>query len=100
TNLTYRDFESKRSSSPSRGGQLAAGATGLAAGAVLADKMKNSKPKERHVLPKSSEKSKEKDRKHRSSKSRTSGLSEKQIEGTRSPRRRSSRSHGDSVLSG
>lgn len=100
TNLTYRDLESKRSSSPSRGGQLAAGATGLAAGAVLADKMKNSKPKERHVLPKSSEKSKEKDRKHRSSKSRASGLSEKHIEGTRSPRRRSSRSHGDSVLSG
>ncbi|KAH6696904.1 hypothetical protein F5X68DRAFT_634 [Plectosphaerella plurivora] len=101
TNLTSRDLESKRSRSPSRGGQLAAGAAGLSAGAVLADKMRNSKPKERAVLPKSADKLKERERKPRTSKTRTSStLSEKHVEGTRSPRRRSSRGHAESMLSG
>ncbi|KAM0333425.1 hypothetical protein ACHAQA_002086 [Verticillium albo-atrum] len=100
TNLTYREVEKRRSRSPSRSGQLAAGAI---AGAALADKSRNSKSRsetrDRIVLPKSTEKLKDKDRKHRSSKSRTSSLSEKHVEGTRSPRRRSSRSHGDSLIS-
>lgn len=97
TNLTSRDVETKRSRSPSRSGQLAV------AGSALADKTKNAKVrtggKERVVLPKSSDRSREKERKHRSSKSRASSLSERPVDGTRSPRRRSSRSHADSALS-
>ncbi|KAM0276219.1 hypothetical protein ACHAQH_006983 [Verticillium albo-atrum] len=103
TNLTYREVEKRQSRSPSRSGNLAAGAAGAVAGAALADKSRNSKSRsetrDRIVLPKSTEKLRDKDRKHRSSKSRTSSLSEKHVEGTRSPRRRSSRSHGDSLIS-
>ncbi|KAL2758234.1 hypothetical protein ACRALDRAFT_1007244, partial [Sodiomyces alcalophilus JCM 7366] len=99
TNFTTRDVESKRNKSPSRAGHFAAGA----AGSALADKMKNAKirneGKERVVLPKSSERSREKERKHRSSKSRATSLSERPTDVPRSPRRRSSRSHADTALS-
>ncbi|KAF9882153.1 hypothetical protein CkaCkLH20_00189 [Colletotrichum karsti] len=90
----------KRGKSSSRGGELAAGAAGAMAGAAAADQVRSKKRHsgERKV---SNERSKEKERKHRPSKSRTSSISEKQSEtGTRSPRRRSSRSHVDSVVSG
>ncbi|ROT35512.1 hypothetical protein SODALDRAFT_337488 [Sodiomyces alkalinus F11] len=103
TNLTSRDVDTKRNRSPSRSGHFAAGVVGAVAGAALAEKVKNAKirseGKERAVLPKSSDRSREKERKHRSSRSRTSSLSEKPADGTRSPRRRSSRSHADSAVS-
>ncbi|OLN85538.1 hypothetical protein CCHL11_05828 [Colletotrichum chlorophyti] len=93
--------DTKRSKSSTRGGELAAGVAGAMAGAAITDQAKSSRSKrhsgERKV---SGERSKDKDRKHRSSKSRTSSISEKQAEGMRSPRRRSSRSHVDSVVSG
>ncbi|TKW56057.1 hypothetical protein CTA1_10916 [Colletotrichum tanaceti] len=93
----------RRSKSTSRGNELAAGVAGAMAGATIADQTKSSRSKRHSGERKASggeRSSREKDRKHRSSKSRTSSISEKQSEGTRSPRRRSSRSHVDSVLSG
>ncbi|RBQ97738.1 hypothetical protein VDGD_00293 [Verticillium dahliae] len=103
TNLTYREVEKRQSRSPSSSRISAAGGAGALAGSALADKSRNSKSRsetrDRIVLPKSTDKVRDKDRKQRSSKSRASSLSEKQVEGTRSPRRRSSRSHGDSLVS-
>ncbi|KAK0378412.1 hypothetical protein CLIM01_04254 [Colletotrichum limetticola] len=92
----------RRSKSTSRGNELAAGVTGALAGAAIADHAKSSRSKRHSGERKASgeRSSRDKDRKHRSSKSRTSSVSEKQSEGTRSPRRRSSRGHVDSVLSG
>ncbi|TDZ53901.1 hypothetical protein CTRI78_v006702 [Colletotrichum trifolii] len=97
-----RSSDAKRSKSSTRGSELAAGVAGAMTGAAVADQTRSSRSKrhsgERKV---SGERSKDKERKHRSSKSRTSSISEKQSEaGTRSPRRRSSRSHVDSVVSG
>jgi hypothetical protein len=92
--------DGKRSRSPSRGEALVTGAAAGLAAAAAADKLSGRKSRERVVVPKSSEKSKDKsDRKHRSSKSRTSSISEKHVDDARSPRRRSSRGHQESLLS-
>ncbi|KAK1569510.1 uncharacterized protein LY79DRAFT_674607 [Colletotrichum navitas] len=92
----------RRSKSSTQGNELAAGVVGAMAGAAIADQAKSSRSKRHSGERKASgeRSSRDKDRKHRSSKSRTSSVSEKQSEGTRSPRRRSSRSHVDSVVSG
>ncbi|KAF6811280.1 hypothetical protein CSOJ01_05838 [Colletotrichum sojae] len=98
-----RSSDAKRSKSTTRGGELAAGVAGAMAGAAIADQVRSGKSNKRHSGERkvSGERSKEKERKHRSSKSRTSSISEKQSEtGTRSPRRRTSRSHVDSIVSG
>lgn len=95
-----KSSETRRSKSSTRGGEMAAGVAGAMAGGAAADQVRSKKrhSSERRV---SGEKLKDKDRKHRSSKSRTSSISEKQSEaGTRSPRRRSSRNHVDSLVSG
>ncbi|KAL0942390.1 uncharacterized protein CTRU02_200276 [Colletotrichum truncatum] len=93
-----KSSDAKRSKSSTRGGELVAGAM---AGAAAADQLRSSKKRHSSERKVSGDRSKDKERKHRSSKSRTSSISEKQSEtGTRSPRRRSSRSHVDSVMSG
>ncbi|KAH8893315.1 hypothetical protein GQ53DRAFT_645132 [Thozetella sp. PMI_491] len=107
TTSTFKMSEVRsRSRSPSRsrvGDVLGGAAAGLAAAAV-ADKIRSksrgeSRDRERDRV--SVSKTRDKDRKHKSSKSRTSSLSkeEKYSEGTKSPRRKSSRSHADSTIS-
>ena len=111
TGSTFKMSEGKysRSRSPSRsrvGDVLGAAAAGLAAAAV-ADKIKSksrneSREHDRDRVSVSKTRDKEKERKHRSSKSRTSSLSkeEKYADGAKSPRRKSSRGHSESILSG
>lgn len=92
--------EGRRSKSPSRGGDLLAGAAAGLATAAVADKMRDksrSREKDRVVVNKSRDKDKS-DRKHKS-KSRTSSISEQYTEGTKSPRRRSSKGNQESVVS-
>jgi hypothetical protein len=91
-----RTPEGKRSKSPSRAGELlAAGATGAVVGAAI-DKMRSNKSRgsgyERVAVKKSAEKVRDKS----SSKHKTKG----EKDGVHSPRRRSSRGHQESVLSG
>ena len=108
-----RSPERKRSRSLTRGEAIAAGAvTGLAAGAIAdtlhtpSRRRSRSLSRERIVAQKVAEKVKgdkaERRRKHSSgSRSRSVSNSEKHTETVRSPRRRSSRSHGDeSFVSG
>jgi hypothetical protein len=108
-----RSPERKRSRSLTRGEAIAAGAvTGLAAGAIAdtlhtpSRRRSRSLSRERIVAQKVAEKVKgdkaERRRKHSSgSRSRSVSNSEKHIETVKSPRRRSSRSHGDeSFVSG
>ncbi len=61
----------------------------------------DSRERERERDRVSVSKTRDKDRKHKSSKSRTSSISkdEKYAEGTRSPRRKSSKGHSESILS-
>ena len=92
--------EYRRSRSPSRTGDVLAGTAAVLATAAVADKVRSkvrSEDKEKLGISKSRDKDKS-DRKHKSSKSRTSSFSEK--EGVKSPRRRSSRSHQESMVSG
>ena len=107
---TARSPERKRSRSLTRGEALAAGAaTGLVAGAV-ADKLKTpsrrrsrSLSRERIVAQKAVEKVRgEKSERRRKHSSRSRSVSaEQHVEGVKSPRRRSSRSHHDpSMISG
>ncbi|KAK0626916.1 hypothetical protein B0T14DRAFT_578685 [Immersiella caudata] len=113
TSFGMSETKSGRSRSPSRGGDYLAGAaTGLAA-AAAADKLRNKsrgeiRDKDRVVVSKTRERErerereKEKDRKHKSSsKSRTSSLSkeDKYAERAKSPRRKSSRGHSESLVS-
>ncbi|EGY13611.1 uncharacterized protein VDAG_00293 [Verticillium dahliae VdLs.17] len=96
TNLTYREVEKRQSRSPSSSRISAAGGAGALAGSALADKSRNSKSRsetrDRIVLPKSTDKVRDKDRKQRSSKSRASSLSEKQVEDQQSVRSGASKS--------
>ncbi|KAJ9156558.1 hypothetical protein NKR23_g1269 [Pleurostoma richardsiae] len=98
--------EDRRSKSPSRTGDVLAGAAAGLAAAAAADKLRSksksrseSREKDRVVVSKSRDKDKS-DRKHRSSKSRTSSVSEQYSEDTRSPRRRSSKGNQESLVSG
>jgi hypothetical protein len=80
-------------------GDMLAGATAGLAAAAVADKVRTkikSEDKEKIGISKTREKEKS-DRKHKSSKSRSSSMSEK--DGVKSPRRRSSRTHQESVIS-
>ncbi|EEY14569.1 conserved hypothetical protein [Verticillium alfalfae VaMs.102] len=96
TNLTYREVEKRQSRSPSRSRISTAGGAGALVGSALADKSRNSKSRsetrDRIVLPKSTDKVRDKDRKQRSSKSRASSLSEKQVEDQQSVRSGASKS--------
>jgi len=105
TSFGMSESKSGRSRSPSRGGDYLAGAaTGLAA-AAAADRLRNksrgeTRGKDRVVVSKTRDK--EKDRHHKTSKSRTSSLSkeDKYSERAKSPRRKSSKGHSESLISG
>jgi hypothetical protein len=87
---------SKRSKSPSRAADMLTGATAGLAAAALADKVRSKGQKERVVIPKTRDRESS-ERKHRSSRSRTSSVSER--DGVKSPKRRSSRGHQESAIS-
>lgn len=91
----------KRSFSPSRGERLATAAGAGALAGVAMDQIRNHKTRSKEksrVSEKSREKS-DRERKHRS-KSRKSSGGDVPLEEARSPRRRSSRSHQESIVSG
>ena len=105
TSFRMSDVKSSRSRSPTRAGDVLAGATAGLVGAAVADKLRSksrgeTRERDRVVVPKQREK--EKDRKHRSSKSRTSSLTkeERHAERPSSPRRRSNKGPSDSLISG
>ncbi|KAK3377867.1 hypothetical protein B0H63DRAFT_397473 [Podospora didyma] len=106
TSFRVSEGKRSRSRSPSRGSDYLAGAVlGLGA-AAAADKLRSkgrdreSRDRDRVVVPKVREK--ERDRKTKSTKSRTSSISkeEKYTERPSSPRRRSSKGHSESLVSG
>jgi len=106
TSLGMSETKSRRSRSPLRGADYLAGAATSIATSTATDKIRNKsrgeiREKDRVVVSKTREK--EKDRsKHKSSKSRTSSLTkeDKYTERSKSPRRKSSKGHSDSVVSG
>lgn len=107
TYLGASEVKSSRSKSPSRAGDYLAGAATGAAAAAAADRIRtksrgDARDKERVSVSKTREREKEKDRKQRPSKSRTSSLTkeDKYAERAKSPRRKSSRGHSESVVSG
>ncbi|KAM7189047.1 hypothetical protein V8F33_010272 [Rhypophila sp. PSN 637] len=107
TTSTFKmsEVKSSRSRSPTRAGDILAGAAAGLAGAAAADKLRSKsrgegRDRDRVVVAKQREKDKE--RKHRSSKGRTSSLSkeERHVERPSSPRRRSGKGPADSLISG
>ncbi|KAF7544827.1 hypothetical protein G7046_g9703 [Stylonectria norvegica] len=92
----------KGSFSPSRGGALATGAGAGLLAAVAGDEIKNHKSRNSkdRVKVTTSDKTKDKSDRKRRPKSRTSSVSERTADDIKSPRRRSSRSHQESNVSG
>lgn len=102
TTLSYSPPK-RYSKSPSGAEALAAGALGAVTTAAVADKMNRktrSSSHDRRIIEKAVEKATRPDKKHRT-KSRTSSISEMEVEGKgSSSRRRSSRGHKESLVSG
>ncbi|KAH6655861.1 hypothetical protein BKA67DRAFT_592019 [Truncatella angustata] len=101
---THLSYSPKRhSKNPSAAEALAAGTLGAVAAAAVADKAnrKNrSASHDRKIIERAVEKATRPDKKHRS-KSRTSSISEMEVDGKSSSRRRSSKSgHKESLVSG
>lgn len=92
--------ERRRDKSPSRAGNVIAGATAGLAAAATADKVRSGRQdKERVVLPKTRDRDRERSERKHKSKSRTSSTSDKHRDEEKSSRRKSSRSHQESTVS-
>ncbi|KAF3018125.1 hypothetical protein E8E14_008688 [Neopestalotiopsis sp. 37M] len=102
TTLSYSPHK-RRSKSPSGAEALAAGALGAVTAAAVADKVNRksrSSSHDRRIIEKAVEKATRPDKKHKS-KSRTSSISELDVEAKNSSRRRSSKGgHKESLVSG
>ncbi|KXX80571.1 hypothetical protein MMYC01_202246 [Madurella mycetomatis] len=102
TSFGMSEVKSTRSRSPSRTANYLAGAAAGLGAAAAADKLrsKGGETRDRDRVIVSRSRDKEKERKHRSSKSRTTSTSrEDRYERSRSPRRRSSKGHPESLAS-